>query len=53
MCGVDLESVSFNSVSENSFIVFQGSFFTNSLNDFVNLILPVPVYTEQSVTYII
>lgn len=53
LCGVDLDSVSFNQILDDSFIVFQGSFFTTSLNSFVDLIFPVPVYTEHFVTYVI
>lgn len=53
LCGVDLENFRLNKVVNDSFIVFQGSFFSNKLIDFVNLILPSSVYTEEVSSYII
>lgn len=51
-CGVDLESFSISAINTNSFVVFQGSFFSSNFINFVNLVLPVPVYTEHDITYL-
>lgn len=52
-CGVDLENLNLCLINENTFVVFQGSFFSQKLLDVVNLILPSTVYTEEASSYII
>lgn len=51
-CGVDLDNINLNSLLQSSFLIYQGSFYHNSLELF-NLILPVSVYTEGQFCYLI
>lgn len=53
LCGVDLDKFSDNFLFNSKFIVFQGSFFNQRLYDYVDLILPTTVYTEDVFHYLI
>lgn len=50
LCGVDLDSKVFGRGESNTFVIFQGSFINNL--SYVDLVLPVPVYTENTSSYL-
>jgi hypothetical protein len=51
LCGVDLDKFLF--FSKNTFIVFQGFFFSNKLIKHINLVIPITIYTEQTSFFVI
>ena len=53
LCGVDLDKFSDSFLSNIKFIIFQGSFFNQRIYDYVDLILPTTVYTEDVFHYLI
>lgn len=53
LCGVDLDKFLDSFLLNIKFIVFQGSFFNQRIYDYVNLILPTTVYTEDIFHYLI
>ena len=53
LCGVDLDKFSDSFLSNIKFIIFQGIFFNQRLYDYVDLILPTTVYTEDVFHYLI
>lgn len=53
LCGVDLEINKFSQFTHNSFIVFQGSYSNNIQYYLVNIILPVKVYVESAISFLI
>lgn len=53
LCGVDLDKFSDNFLSNSKFVIFQGSFFNQRIYDYVDLILPTTVYTEDVFHYLI
>lgn len=46
--GVDFDLLSLQKVNAESFLVYHGSFLTDKVLNFINLILPMPLYTEKS-----
>lgn len=53
LCGTDLDYLVSSVVTNDSFIVFQGAFLSSHITSLTNLVFPVPVYTEQLVTFVI
>lgn len=53
LCGVDLDKFSDSFLSNIKFIIFQGCFFNQRIYDYVDLILPTTVYTEDVFHYLI
>lgn len=53
LCGVDLDKFLDSSLLNIKFIVFQGAFFNQRIYDYVDLILPTTVYTEDVFHYLI
>lgn len=53
LCGVDLDKLSDSFLSNINFTIFQGSFFNQRIYDYVDLILPTTVYTEDVFHYLI
>lgn len=46
--GIDLDLINV----QNNFIIYQGSIFNNKINNFINLVLPVYLYTEVKSLYL-
>lgn len=47
LCGVDYDLVKLRKFEFNNFIVYQGSFYISNFISYLNLILPVCVFTEK------